>query len=142
MLIFLLYFNVNISMKYTLTGCSVLQQTGPISLTPGHRCITRDYSGRTQHGQHLGAIPKKVNQLSSLKSLPPNVQRGQLGDTETMRDLFNGLSLAMATGVLCVHMVPVLLFQGFLQPATILAALPLSAGGALPPLSSVWSYRS
>ncbi|HEX4878803.1 MAG TPA: efflux RND transporter permease subunit, partial [Limnobacter sp.] len=38
--------------------------------------------------------------------------------------------LAMLTGVLCIYVVLVLLFKDFLQPVTILAALPLSLGGA------------
>jgi multidrug efflux pump subunit AcrB len=36
----------------------------------------------------------------------------------------------MSIGVLCIYMVLVLLFRDFLQPVTILAALPLSIGGA------------
>jgi multidrug efflux pump subunit AcrB len=36
----------------------------------------------------------------------------------------------MLTGVLCIYMVLVLLFKDFMQPVTILAALPLSIGGA------------
>jgi multidrug efflux pump subunit AcrB len=38
--------------------------------------------------------------------------------------------LAMTIGVLCIYIVLVLLFKGFLHPVTILAALPLSLGGA------------
>jgi multidrug efflux pump subunit AcrB len=37
----------------------------------------------------------------------------------------------MITGILCVFMVLVLLFKDFMQPITILAALPLSIGGAV-----------
>ncbi|MGV8804559.1 MAG: efflux RND transporter permease subunit, partial [Polaromonas sp.] len=37
---------------------------------------------------------------------------------------------AMLTGVLCIYIVLVLLFKDFLHPVTILAALPLSLGGA------------
>ena len=37
----------------------------------------------------------------------------------------------MLIGVLCIYGVLVLLFHDFMQPATILAALPLSIGGAL-----------
>ena len=37
----------------------------------------------------------------------------------------------MVVGVLCIYGVLVLLFQDFVQPVTILAALPLSVGGAL-----------
>jgi multidrug efflux pump subunit AcrB len=36
----------------------------------------------------------------------------------------------MTIGVLCIYMVLVLLFKDFMQPVTILAALPLSIGGA------------
>jgi multidrug efflux pump subunit AcrB len=36
----------------------------------------------------------------------------------------------MLTGVLCIYIVLVLLFKDFLHPVTILAALPLSLGGA------------
>lgn len=40
----------------------------------------------------------------------------------------------MAIGVFCIYAVLVLLFHDFLQPLTILMALPLSLGGALVPL--------
>ncbi len=48
-----------------------------------------------------------------------------------MSELFQSFGLAMAIGVFCVYAVLVLLFHDFLQPATILCALPLSLGGAL-----------
>lgn len=82
------------------------------------------------NGKELGEVLAKVNALPSLNNLPPNVKRGELGDAEVMKELFSGFGLAMLTGVLCVYMVLVLLFKGFLQPVTILAALPLSIGGA------------
>ncbi len=47
-----------------------------------------------------------------------------------MGELFASFGLAMLTGVLCIFVVLVLLFKDFLQPVTILAALPLSLGGA------------
>jgi multidrug efflux pump subunit AcrB len=47
-----------------------------------------------------------------------------------MGELFASFGLAMLTGVLCIYIVLVLLFKGFLHPLTILAALPLSLGGA------------
>jgi multidrug efflux pump subunit AcrB len=53
-----------------------------------------------------------------------------LGDAEIMIELFQSFGLAMLTGVLCIYIVLVLLFKGFLHPFTILAALPLSLGGA------------
>ncbi|MFM9899559.1 MAG: efflux RND transporter permease subunit, partial [Polaromonas sp.] len=52
------------------------------------------------------------------------------GDTESMNELFASFGLAMGIGVLCIYCVLVLLFHDFMQPVTILAALPLSIGGA------------
>jgi len=59
------------------------------------------------------------------------VQRADYGDTERMNQLFADFGLAMVAGVLLVYCVLVLLFHDFAQPATIMAALPLSVGGAL-----------
>ena len=44
-----------------------------------------------------------------------------------MDELFASFGLAMLTGVLCIYIVLVLLFHDFLQPVTILVALPLSS---------------
>jgi HAE1 family hydrophobic/amphiphilic exporter-1 len=48
-----------------------------------------------------------------------------------MREMFGGFAMALGAGVLLVYLVLVLLFGGFLQPLTIMSALPLSLGGAL-----------
>ena len=48
-----------------------------------------------------------------------------------MSELFTSFGVAMAIGIFCIYAVLVLLFHDFLQPATILCALPLALGGAL-----------
>jgi multidrug efflux pump subunit AcrB len=48
-----------------------------------------------------------------------------------MSELFQSFGLAMAVGIFCIYAVLVLLFHDFLQPGTILCALPLALGGAL-----------
>ena len=53
-----------------------------------------------------------------------------VGDAEAMAELFASFGLAMLTGVLCIYIVLVLLFNDFVQPVTILAALPLSIPAA------------
>ena len=68
--------------------------------------------------------------LPSLRNLPPGVRQATVGDAEVMGELFASFGLAMLTGVLCIYIVLVLLFKDFLHPFTILAALPLSLGGA------------
>jgi multidrug efflux pump subunit AcrB len=78
----------------------------------------------------LGEVESAVDALPSLQALPPGVTRQAIGDAEEMRVLFGSFGLAMLTGIICIYMVLVLLFREFTQPLTILAALPLSLGGA------------
>jgi multidrug efflux pump subunit AcrB len=78
----------------------------------------------------LGELTAKVEALPSIRALPVGVRQVSQGDAEMMDELFTGFGIAMVTGVLCIYLVLVLLFKDFLQPVTILAALPLSLGGA------------
>ena len=82
-------------------------------------------------GRSMGEVMQEANRLPSLKALPAGVSQVAAGDAERMTELFGSFGLAMGVGVLCIYVVLVLLFHDFLQPLTILAALPLSVGGAL-----------
>ncbi len=81
-------------------------------------------------GRPLGEVFAEAMALPSLRNLPPGVQLAELGDTKEMQALFASFGLAMMIGLLCIYMILVLLFHDFLQPVTILGALPLSIGGA------------
>ena len=78
----------------------------------------------------LGEVTEAVKQLPAVAQLPASVRLIDVGDAEMMGELFASFGLAMLTGVICIYLVLVLLFKDFLQPVTILAALPLSLGGA------------
>ncbi|MDP1925831.1 MAG: efflux RND transporter permease subunit [Thiobacillus sp.] len=80
--------------------------------------------------QPLGWVEGQAMALPSIRNLPPGVTQTTIGDAEAMNELFASFGLAMATGVLCIYIVLVLLFKGFVQPVTILAALVLSIPGA------------
>jgi len=80
--------------------------------------------------QPLGDVEEAALALPSLRNLPPGVTQSTVGDAEAMAELFASFGLAMLTGVLCIYVVLVLLFKGFVQPVTILAALVLSVPGA------------
>lgn len=82
------------------------------------------------NGRSLGDVAAEVEQLPSLASLPPSVARPPSGDVESMQELFGSFGAAMGVGVLVIYVVLVLLFHDFMQPITILMALPLSLGGA------------
>ena len=81
-------------------------------------------------GAPLGDVVKAVSELPSIKSLPPGVVVREVGDAEALAELSESFILAMFTGVLCIYIVLVVLFKDVLHPITILAALPLSFGGA------------
>lgn len=81
-------------------------------------------------GMPLGDVAQVLRTLPSMQHLPPGVKVNTSGDAESMDELFAGFGLAMLIGVLCIYVVLVLLFKGLLHPLTILAALPLSFGGA------------
>ncbi len=78
----------------------------------------------------LGDMKQAVEKLPSVRNLPAGVKVLEVGDAEVQGELFASFGLAMLTGVLCIYIVLVLLFKAFLQPFTILMALPLSLGGA------------
>jgi hydrophobic/amphiphilic exporter-1 (mainly G- bacteria), HAE1 family len=82
-------------------------------------------------GAPLGTINEAIDALPAVRELPADVQRADYGDTERMAQLFEDFGIAMIAGVLLVYCVLVLLFHDFAQPGTIMAALPLSIGGAL-----------
>ena len=80
--------------------------------------------------RQLGEVYAEAKALPGLRNLPAGVRQTELGDAKEMQALFASFGLAMAIGLLCIYMILVLLFHDFLQPITILGALPLSIGGA------------
>ncbi|CAB3803649.1 efflux RND transporter permease subunit [Pararobbsia alpina] len=113
-------------------------QSGPsqIDRYDRHRYVTIDAS---LGGMPLGAALKAAKALPSVQGLPSSVKLIQSGDAEMAAELASGFGMAIVIGVLCVFCVLVLLFKDFLQPVTILSALPLSLGGAFVALLAVHS---
>jgi multidrug efflux pump subunit AcrB len=114
-----------------------LMSVADVSLGAGPARITRYDRARNVtieadlNGLPLGDMLQKARQLPSLKNLPAGVRQVASGEAEFMIELFQGFAQAMIVGILCVYLLLVLLFREFLQPLTILSALPPSAGGAL-----------
>ena len=82
-------------------------------------------------GVQLGDAMDAINALPTAKNLPPGVRVVPVGEAELMGELLSAFLLAMGAGILMVFAVLVLLFARVFQPVTILAALPLSIGGAM-----------
>jgi multidrug efflux pump subunit AcrB len=83
------------------------------------------------NGQALGDVNRVIMNLTSIRNLPPGVHTVEQGELQRMSEMFGSFGTAMAIGVFCIYGVLVLLFHDFLQPVTILAALPLSVSGAV-----------
>ena len=116
-------------------GSVMVGQVAKLELSSGPAVIDRYDRSRNINfeielsGMPLGDVTAAVENLASIKNLPAGVKRINIGDAEMMGELFASFGLAMLTGVLCIFIVLILLFKDFIQPITILAALPLSFGG-------------
>ena len=82
------------------------------------------------NGRPLGDVMTEVQALPSVQRLPAGVSFINTGDAEIFVELFTGFLMAMVAGIVCIYMVLLLLFKHPMQPLTILAAIPLCAGGA------------
>lgn len=81
-------------------------------------------------GATLGQALAAVQDLPAFKALPTVVQHVPYGETEYMQEMFVQFAVAALAGLLAVYAVLVLLFNDWLQPLTIMVALPLSLSGA------------
>ena len=113
-----------------------LGEVATLSMAGGPAVISRYDRSRNVNfeielgSRGLGEITEAVSRLPAVQGLPASVRLVNIGDAEMMGELFASFGMAMLTGVVCIYIVLVLLFKDFLQPVTILAALPLSLGGA------------
>jgi multidrug efflux pump subunit AcrB len=92
-----------------------------------HRYVTVDAD---LGGMALGTAVAAAEALPAVHQMPSSVKLIQTGDAEYAQELASGFGMALLIGVFCVYCVLLLLFKDFLQPITILSAIPLSLGGA------------
>ncbi|MEC5215188.1 multidrug efflux pump subunit AcrB [Actimicrobium sp. GrIS 1.19] len=112
------------------TVATITMESGPAQIDRLNR--KRNVTLDVELGSRaLGELNTEARALPSMMTLPPSVTIAELGDAQEMQSLFASFGLAMLIGVLCIYGVLVLLFKDFMQPVTILAALPLSIGGAI-----------
>ncbi|HET7609354.1 MAG TPA: efflux RND transporter permease subunit, partial [Gammaproteobacteria bacterium] len=114
-----------------------LANVADVSLGAGPAQITRVDRSRkitlnvNLNGQALGDMLDAIEALPAMRNLPDGVRLVPTGDSRWIREIFGEFALAMAIGVLAIYAVLVMLFHKFIQPVTILAALPPSAAGAI-----------
>jgi multidrug efflux pump subunit AcrB len=122
----------------TASGAAVpLKSVADLSFGQGPSVVRRynqtrrlRYEADLSPGVELGTATTKIYALPALKNLPPGVRMVKTGNTEFFQEMMQNFALAIGAGILMVFAVLVLLFGRLFQPITILAALPLSVGGA------------
>lgn len=82
-------------------------------------------------GLALGNALAKIRSLPAMNPLPAGVSEEPAGDAKIMRDIFSRFGSALGLSILAIYAILVLLYTSFFYPLAILAALPLSLGGAL-----------
>ena len=118
-------------------GAVPLVNVADISLGTGPARIDRYDRSRTVtlsadlEGLVLGEALKQVNRLPAYTQLPAGVRPAETGDTRFFLEMVVSFVGAMIVGVLSIYVLLVLLFKDFIQPVTILSALPPSVGGAI-----------
>ncbi|MCO5975146.1 efflux RND transporter permease subunit [Ideonella oryzae] len=119
------------------SGMVSLASVGTLSLGSGPSQIDRIDRARNVtltvelNGRPIGAVQREAMALPAFRQLPAGVHLVSQGELQRMSELFQSFGLAMAIGVFCIYAVLVLLFHDFMQPGTILCALPLALGGAI-----------
>jgi HAE1 family hydrophobic/amphiphilic exporter-1 len=104
--------------------------SGPSEITRLDRSRTASIEAELI-GLTVGEADALIDALPTMRNLPKGVSKRAAGDVERMQELFSSFGLAIGSGIVLMYLVLVLLFRDFLQPLTILTALPLSVGGAL-----------
>lgn len=103
---------------------------GPSQIDRINRSRKMSIEGNLE-GLTLGEALESVMALPEYNALPTSVTQLEYGDIEYMNDMFNRFSTTMLFSILLVFAILIILFKDFIQPITILAALPFSIGGAI-----------
>lgn len=103
---------------------------GPSQIDRINRARKMSIEGNLE-GLSLGEAIENVVALPEYQSLPKSIEPLEYGDMEFMLDMFERFSTTMLFSVLLVFAILIILFKDFMQPITILVALPFSIGGAI-----------
>uniref|UniRef100_UPI0035B1BC6B efflux RND transporter permease subunit n=1 Tax=Chitinimonas sp. TaxID=1934313 RepID=UPI0035B1BC6B len=81
-------------------------------------------------GATLSEAKAAIEALPAYRKLPASVTQSEYGEVEYMNEMFVEFAFAALAGLVAVYAVLVLLFNDWLQPFTIMVALPLALSGA------------
>ncbi|BAY77329.1 acriflavin resistance protein [Nostoc linckia NIES-25] len=82
-------------------------------------------------GISLGQAVETINKLPAMQNLPPGVVQQPSGSAKIMQDIFSRFGSALGLALMSIYAILVLLYNNFLHPLSIMAALPFCLGGTL-----------
>jgi multidrug efflux pump subunit AcrB len=82
------------------------------------------------NGASLGDAIAAIEALPAYRNLPDGIRLAPYGDVQFLQEMFEQFGLAALFGLIAVYAVLVLLFSDWLQPITVMIALPLALSGA------------
>ncbi len=104
--------------------------SGPATINRYDRARQVAVEGNLQ-GISLGEAVQTINKLPVMQNLPPGVIQQPSGSAKIMQDIFGRFGGALGLALMCIYAILVLLYNNFLHPLSIMAALPFCLGGAL-----------
>jgi len=90
-------------------------------------------------GLPLGNVLRDLAASPPMRNMPEGVEWLRTGSSRFITEIFGQFANAMIIGIFAIYAVLVILFHKFVQPLTILSALPPSAAGAIVALL-IWNY--
>jgi multidrug efflux pump subunit AcrB len=116
-----------------LVALGAVAQLTPSSAPSSLSRLNRERSITLQanlKGISLGDAVTKIEALPAYKNLPEGVRLAPYGDVQFLQEMFEQFGIAALFGLLAVYAILVLLFADWLQPITVMVALPLALSGA------------
>lgn len=104
---------------------------GPSLINRENRQRIMRIGGNLAPNAALGDIVTELEGKLAELPLPQGYRVKIAGQNEQMAELFRNVMIAIGVGTLFVYMILAALFESFLQPLTVMAAIPLAATGAV-----------
>jgi hydrophobe/amphiphile efflux-1 (HAE1) family protein len=111
---------------------------GPSEITRVNRSRNITLSANLS-GLPLGNVLQRLATSPTMRNMPEGVEWLRTGTSRFITEIFGQFANAMIIGIFAIYAVLVILFHKFVQPLTILSALPPSAAGAIVALL-FWNY--
>lgn len=104
---------------------------GAATISRENRARVMRLGGSLASDAALGNVVSDLQEKLDRHPFPQGYSARIVGQSEQMSELFNEIIFAILLGIVFVYMILSSLFESFIQPLTVMAAIPLAATGAV-----------